>query len=236
MDRTDPLEDAPTLTHRGPGHAPALWLALPLLTGCLLAGYAEPARATTLLLGGLGLIVALASAGRAPVLWMVAVAVAGTGLGATWHGVRAARRTPWAGANGQADLFVEVARVESFDGARWRMVGWVQTGPPDTARRRVQAEGAGEPPARGSLQVVSGMLRACGERGEPQEDWRRSQGITLRLSRARVAATIEPPGQIDAWLARAAGGLEASLAELAWDDPRGASLLAATLLGRTRLL
>ena len=230
MDRTDPLDDKPSLTHRGPGHAPALWLALPLAT----IPWLSPSLA--LAIGVVGLAGAWVACGRSHWAWAACLLIAGAGLGAAWHGARAARRTEWKGERGQADLFVEVARVESREAGRWRLVGWVQTGPPDTARRRIVADGDGDRPAAGALQVLSGLLAPCGAEDEPREAWHRSQGITLRMGRARVAATIEPASAAARWLTEAAARIESGLTELAWDDPRGAHLLAATLLGRTRLL
>lgn len=235
MDRTDPLDDDTALTHRGPGHAPALWLALPLLTGCLVAACLQPAKESTLLIGTVAVAITLFTSRRTAV-WMFSAGLAGIALGSTWHTVRAARATPWGGARGPADLFVEVERVETRKDDTWRMTGWVQTGPPDTPRRRVLCDGAGELPALGSLQVVSGLLSASGDRAHAGDAWYRSQGISLRMGRAYVAATLEPSGAWTRSMAQAAPALENGLAELPWDDPRGASLLAATMLGRTRLL
>ncbi|MFZ9202119.1 MAG: ComEC/Rec2 family competence protein [Opitutales bacterium] len=236
MDRIDPLEDDSHLTHHGPGHAPALWLALPLLTGCLAATSLDATHGGRLLVGSVALIGALVAAGRSVTIWMGCAALAGAALGATWHGVRAARMAPWVGERGQADLFVEVDRVESLDGERWRLIGWVQTGPPDTRRRRVLCDGRGARPGPGGVQVISGLLAPCGDPAEPRGDWLRSQGISLRLGAARLAAEIEPAGTwarlTDDWSHK----LESGLRELAWEDPRGARLLAATMLGRTRLL
>lgn len=236
MDRTDPLDASEPLTHRGPGHAPALWLALPLLAGCLLGAESGVDKAGALAVGSLGLAGAMLALRRSAAAWSACVVVAGTALGAAWHEARCARMAPWQGERDQADLFVEVGHVERRGDAGWRMTGWVETGPPDTRRRRVLCSGSGEPPAPGSLQVISGILSPCGAAGDPAESWRRSQGISLRLGGARVAATIEAPGDWDAWVTRTAARLESGFAELAWDDRRGSSLLAATMLGRTSLL
>jgi len=236
MDRTDPLDDDKPLTHRGPGHAPALWLALPLLIGCLVSATFAPGKSDTLALGVAALGGAMLTCRRSSTTWMICIAAGGAALGSTWHAVRAARMTNWEGERGQSDLFVEVARVEPRPGGAWRMSGWVQTGPPDTARRRVLCEGAGEAPAPGGLQVVSGFLAPVADRADSRDAWYRSQGISLRLGRARVAATIEKPGSWARAIAGSGPDLESGLAELPWEDPRGASLLTATMLGRTRLL
>lgn len=236
MDRTDPLDDAKPLTHRGPGHAPALWLALPLLTGCLVSATVGASHAWTLLLGVIALGCAMVAASRSATLWMGCIAAAGATLGATWHGVRAARMDPWEGERGQADLFVEVAQVELRSDGTWRLTGWVQTGPPDTRRRRVLCDGRGASPSPGSLAVVSGLLAPCGGPTDVRGNWFRSQGISLRLSRSRIAAEIEPAGHWARLVAGWSRALEAELGELAWEDTRGAHLFAATMLGRTRLL
>ncbi len=236
MDRTDPLEDDECLTHRGPGHAPALWLALPLLAGCLASASLNIPHEESLLLGSLALGCGLFATRRFVGIWMGCAAVAGAALGATWHGVRSARMTAWEGERGQADLFIEVARVESLNDDRWRLTGWVQTGPAGTRRRRVLCEGRGPQPSPGGLQVISGLLVPCGDPTDPRSDWLRSQGISLRLSGARLSAEIEPASKwaqlTDAW----SRALESELGELAWEDVRGTRLLAATMLGRTRLL
>lgn len=236
MDRTDPLEDDPSVTQHGPGHAPALWLALPVLTGCLTSAHLSIPHGVLLLAASAALGGALFAARRSVAIWMGCATLAGAALGATWHGVRAARMTPWEGERGQADLFIEASRVDLLEDGRWRLTGWIQTGPPDTRRRRVLCDGRGPQPSPGGVQVISGLLAPCEDLADPRGNWLRSQGISLRLSSARLSAEIEPPSTWNLLTHKWSGALEMGLGELAWEDPRGARLLAATMLGRTRLL
>jgi len=53
MARTDPLDQTHPLKHDRFGHAPALWLALPLLAGCAWDDFARPDIVALLWLGSL---------------------------------------------------------------------------------------------------------------------------------------------------------------------------------------
>lgn len=237
MDRTDTLGERPDLDprHRRPrhGHAPALWLALPLAAGCLL-GDALPALpclavGTAAAAGGLAIL-------RRPRVGALLLAMGGVLLGAAWHTARAAPRAPWTGTRAHGDVFVEVERVERREvGGRWWALGTVERGPAGCARRRLVAEGEGVPPRKGSLSVLRGSVRASDPEG-PGSDWRRSQGITLSMGGASVGGEVEPPSRWCGWTERAAARLEEALVE-SWRGPgRGERLMAATMLGRTRLL
>ena len=234
MDRTNPLDDSEDLD-QPPKHTPAVWLALPFFAGCLTsaAGLIHPGYAYGLAM--VGLAGAFFSARRAP-YWIAWIILTGVGFGACWHTLRAGRMEDWVGEPGRADLFIEVNRVDERENNRWQAVGWVQTGPTDTRRRHVLCDGFNAPPIPGGLYVVSGFLSACGQTEGPRENWLRSQNISLRLTRAHVAAEIEPASflaQQETYLGKK---LVAGFYELAWEDSRGGSLLAATMVGQTRLL
>ena len=234
MDRTNPLDDSEYLNQPS-RHAPALWVALPFLAGCLTdaTGFMRPAYAYGLAL--VGLTGAFFSTSR-PFRWMACIIVTGFCFGACWHSLRAGRMDHWVGEPGRADLFVEVNRLDERDSDCWRAVGWVQTGPTDTRRRQVLCDGFNTPPVPGGLYVLSGLLSACGDPDDPLENWFRSQNISLRLGHTHVAAEIEPAS----FLARQENDLGKKLVagfrQLAWEDSRGGSLLAATMVGQTRLL
>lgn len=227
MDRTNPLDDSEDLD-QSPKHTPAVWLALPFFAGCLTsaAGLIHPGYAYGLAM--VGLVGAFFSARRAP-HWIAWIILTGVGFGACWHTLRAGRMEDWVGEPGRADLFIEVNRVDERENNRWQAVGWVQTGPTDTRRRHVLCDGFNAPPIPGGLYVVSGFLSACGQTEGPRENWLRSQNISLRLTRAHVAAEIEPASflaQQETYLGKK---LVAGFYELAWEDSRGGSLLAAPL-------
>ena len=237
MDRTDTLGARPDLDprHRRPrhGHAPALWLALPLAAGCLLADALPPLPC--LALGAAAAAGALAIP-RRPGACALLLAMAGFLLGAAWHAARGAPRAPWPGERAHGDVFVEVERVERREaGGRWWALGTVERGPAGCARRRLVAEGEGEPPRRGSLSVLRGSVRASDPEGAGA-DWRRSLGITLSMGGATLGGEVEEPDGWSRWTDAAAARLEEALGE-SWREPgRGERLMAATMLGRTRLL
>lgn len=233
MDRTDALDDPPALDPRQGrprhGHAPALWLALPLFAGCWARAEIGVEPWLGWAAGALGLLLALGDRSR---LALAGIALAGMGLGVAWHGALAAERGPWEGRRGPAHLFLRIERAEPDGRGGWWALGRVEGGSRDALRRRVLAEGEGEPPEKGALAVVRGMARA----DDGSSGWRRSQGVTLRLGRAEVREVLEPPGAWRRACAAAGARLREGLAELAWESPRGARLLAATMLGDSRLL
>ncbi len=233
MDRTDTLDDPPSLDPRQGrprhGHAPALWLALPLFLGCWTRAELGLGPWCGWALGLLGL--ALAAFGG-PRLSRAGLAAAGIGLGAAWHGALAAETGPWDGKPGPAHLFLRIGRAEADGRGGWWALGTVEGGSRDALRRRVLAEGQGGPPARGALVVMRGMARA----DDGSSGWRRSQGVSLRLGRAELRETLEPAGPWRAACSAAGARLREGLSELAWESPRGARLLAATMLGDSRLL
>ena len=238
MERTDTLGDNADLDprHQRPrhGHAPALWLALPLCAGCLLASEGGIPVAPCLLGGGLSALAARLLVERARIA-LALVALAGLLLGAAWHGAYAAPRSAWPGPSSYPNLFVEVERVDLREEDRWTAIGTVEQGPTGTLRRRVVAEGSGPVPRRGSLSVLRGSLRPTDPEG-PGSGWRKSLGISLRMGGATLSAELEEPTAWTRWTSTAAVRLEAALLESWISDDRGVRLLAATMLGRMRLL
>ncbi len=232
MDRNDPLATEPDLDprHCRPrhGHAPALWLALPFFTGCWL--HAQLATGV-----GLAIIIGVVALGWSLLgnNWgqRTALVVGGVVIGFAWHAAWASERSPWQGKPGPDNLFLRIERVEtSVD--QWWALGTVEGGSPDTLRRRAWVRGEGESPRRGSLTVITGLI--SGE--ETRSGWRHAQGATLKLSRSVVQMEIEAPSAYEQARARASQALSQSLTDLAWGSERGARLLAATLLGQSRLL
>ncbi len=234
MDRTNTLDESEDLGQPS-RHAPALWVALPFLAGCLTdaAGLMGPVYAYSL--ATIGLVGAFFSTNRRS-HWIACIILTGVGFGACWHALRAGRMESWTGDQGRADLFVEVNQVDEREEGRWRATGWVQTGPIDTRRRNILCDGFEAPPTPGGLYVLSGFLSACGQPDDPRENWFRSQNISLRLTRARVAAEIEPASFLAQQENQLGKRLAAGFRELTWENPRGGSLLAATMVGQTRLL
>lgn len=238
MDRTDPLGDTPDLDprHRRPrhGHAPALWLALPLAAGALASHAGLTAPLPCLAAGAMAAVAGLLTAGRGRISATL-LAVGGLALGAAWHGARAAPRAAWTGPRTHADVFLEVERVELLPDGRWWALGTVERGPSGTSRRRMIAEGRESAPGRGTLSVVRGTVRPA-DSGGPGAGWRRSLGITLSMSGATVGGEVEPAAAWTRWTGRAAARLESALQESWREAGRGERLAAATMLGRTRLL
>lgn len=232
MDRNDPLAKEPDLDprHCRPrhGHAPALWLALPFFTGCWL--HAQLATGAGL---ALGLAAAAWGLSYQRKIWVhsTALVVACLALGFAWHAAWATERTAWSGKPGPDNLFLRIERVEITDD-QWWALGTVEGGRADTLRRRAWVRGEGVSPRRGSLTVITGFIRSEATR----TGWRFAQGATLRLSRSTVQMEIEAPSAYEQMRARASQALSQSFTQLAWGSERGARLLAATLLGQSRLL
>jgi competence protein ComEC len=238
MDRTDPLGEPPDLDprHRRPrhGHAPALWLALPLAAGCLTAP-AGLLPALPCLAAGMAAALAGWGLSSRPRLAAAFLGLAAFATGVAWHAARAAPRSPWPGPAAHGNVFVEVERVQVREEGRWSAVGTVEQGPAGTARRRVVADGKGPAPRAGSLSVLRGSMRPSDPEG-PGAGWRRSQGITLSLRGASLGGEVEAPSTWTQAMGRAAGRLESALQESWRAIGRGERLLAATMLGRTGLV
>lgn len=236
MARPDPLDTAPSLNPSRFGHAPALWLALPLLAGCALDAVANLAAGWPLLIG------ALASAG----LWFCAgyprraavlIITAGLALGAAWHQLRTPPQDAFRPRRDYDELSIRVERASPRrDGQGWTGLGVVTDRDGGLFRRRVALSARGPTPAEGTELKIAGRLSALPAHPTGYDAWVASQGATLKLLGARVLGVLEPPGRFSLWCQAQQARLEAWLRSLPWEDADGGALLAATMLGRTALL
>jgi len=236
MARLDPLAPDPGLNRLRFGHAPALWLALPLLIGCALDHAWHPAAGPMLLAGALALAFAwgLASNARGA---LAALTLGGVCLGAAWHQVKSPPtgavplRRPFA----ELSILVEHAN-ERAGGDGWTGLGWVTDRDGGLFRRRLALSVRGPAPADGAELKIAGHLANLPADPRGYDAWVRAQGASLRLGGGRVLGELAPASRFSRWCQRRQRDLEAWLRTLPWEDPDGASLLAATMLGRTALL
>ena len=236
MARLDPLAPDPGLNLPRFGHAPALWLALPLLLGCALDQAWRPEAGAMLLGGACALVLGAWAVARAP-LALPALALAALMLGAAWHQVR----TPPPGAVELRRPFVELSvRIERAqerrDGEGWTGLGWVTDRDDRLFRRRLALSVRGPTPADGAELKISGHVSNLPAAPEGYDAWVRSQGASLRLNGGRILGELAPASDFSRWCQARRRLLEAWLRELPWADPEGGALLAATMLGRTALL
>jgi competence protein ComEC len=236
MARLDPLAPDPGLNLPRFGHAPALWLALPLLLGCALDQAWRPAPGTMLLGGTIAAALGWVWAGRER-LAPFALALAGLLLGAAWHHVR----TPPTGPIELRRPFVEVSVMveraqERRDGEGWTGLGWVTERDNRLFRRRLALSVRGPTPADGAELKLAGHLAPLPPDARGYDAWARSQGASLRLNGGRVLGELAPATGFSRWCQERRRLLEVWLRSLPWADPEGGALLAATMLGRTALL
>ena len=235
MARTDPLDQTDLLKHDRFGHAPALWLALPLLAGCVWDAYAQPDIGPLLIGGALATVALWLTVGR-PRWAGTFIVLAGTCWGAAWHQVK----LPPQGAPRSVRRFDELSiRVEGAatrrDGAGWTGLGIV-TDKGALFRRRLALSVKGPTPARGAELKITGHLSVVPREPKGYDAWIASQGATVKLGGGRVVGVLEPPSAFALWCQRSQTYLETWLRTLPWEDPDGGALLAATMLGRTALL
>jgi competence protein ComEC len=236
MARLDPLAPDPGLTRHRFGHAPALWLALPLLLGGAIDQAWTPAAGLMLLAGG-GLVVFAWFAAEEERPSLAALALGGIALGAAWHQVTAPPQGPILLRRPFAELSVRVERANDRpDGEGWTGLGWVTDRDGGLFRRRLALSVRGAAPAAGAELKIAGHLANLPPDPRGYDAWVRSQGASLRLSGGRVLGELAPASPFRRWCQRAQFDLEAWLRTLPWDDPEGGALLAATMLGRTALL
>ena len=236
MARLDPLAPDPGLNLPRFGHAPALWLALPLLLGCALDQAWRPEAGPMLLGGTCGLVLGAWAVARSA-LALAALALAALLLGAAWHQAR----TPPPGSVELRRPFVELSvRIERAqerrDGEGWTGLGWVTDRDDRLFRRRLALSVRGPTPADGAELKISGHLSNLPAAPEGYDAWVRSQGASLRLNGGRILGELAPASGFSRWCQARRRLLEAWLRELPWADPDGGALLAATMLGRTALL
>jgi competence protein ComEC len=235
MARTDPLDQPDALKPARFGHAPALWLALPLLAGCAWDAYAQPNILPLLWVGLIGTI-ALWFAVRHENLCRVLLVGAGLFWGAAWHQAKLPPQSPPGSVRSYAELSV---RVESAaprrTGEGWTGLGIVTDKGP-LFRRRLALAVKGATPARGAELKITGHLSALPANARGYDAWIASQGATLTLRGGKTLGVLEPPTRFALWCQASQHHLEHWLRTLPWTDPDGGALLAATMLGRTALL
>ena len=235
MARPDPLEQD-SLTPDRFGHCPALWLALPLLLGCSIDAAARVSPGPWLLVGALAGAVGWLTRRRA-ILAGVAIAIAGTTIGAAWHQLRMPPQGPVAVRRPFVELPILVERASPRkDGEGWTGLGWVTDRDGGYFRRRVALSAHGGCPAEGVELMMAGGLAAIAADADGYDAWLRSQGATLKLRGGRVLGELAPPSRFALWRQAQLGRLERWLRTLPWEDPEGGPMLAATMLGRTALL
>ncbi|NBV52429.1 MAG: ComEC/Rec2 family competence protein [Verrucomicrobia bacterium] len=235
MARPDPLEQD-SLTPDRFGHCPALWLALPLLLGCSIDAAARVSPGPWLLVGALAGAVGWLTRRRA-ILAGVAIAIAGTTIGAAWHQLRMPPQGPVAVRRPFVELPILVERASPRkDGEGWTGLGWITDRDGGYFRRRVALSAHGGCPAEGVELMMAGGLAAIAADADGYDAWLRSQGATLKLRGGRVLGELAPPSRFALWRQAQLGRLERWLRTLPWEDPEGGAMLAATMLGRTALL
>ncbi len=235
MARTDPLDQTDALKPTRFGHAPALWLALPLLAGCSWDAYAQP-NILPLLWVGLLSTAALWFGARHENLSRLLLTCAGICWGAAWHQAKLPPQTPLATVRSYAELSVLVeSAAPRRMGEGWTGLGIVTDKGP-LFRRRLALSVKGAPPARGAELKITGHLSALPPNATGYDAWLASQGATLTLRGGKTLGVLEPPTRFAVWCQRSQNHLEQWLRTLPWDDPDGGALLAATMLGRTALL
>jgi competence protein ComEC len=236
MARLDPLAPDPGLNPTRRGHAPALWLALPLLLGCALDQGWRPHAAAMLLGGAMAVAAAWGFAHRERPA-TAALALAGALLGAAWHQARTPPPGPVELRRTFVELTVRIERAqERSDGDGWTGLGWVADRDDRLFRRRLALSVRGATPADGAELKISGHLANLPADPRGYDAWVRSQGASLRLNGGRVLGELAPASRFSRWCQERRRRLEAWLRSLPWDDPEGGALLAATMLGRTALL
>jgi len=235
MARPDPLEQD-SLTPERFGHCPALWLALPLLLGCSLDAAAGVSPGPWLLGGTIAIAIAWFVRSHA-IIAGVAIAIAGTSIGAAWHQLRVPPQTPAIIRRPFVELPVLVERAAPRkDGDGWTGLGWITDRDGGYFRRRVAVSAHGACPAEGVELMIAGGLTVISAQADGFDAWLRSQGATLKLRGGRVLGELAPPSRFALWRQAQQLRLEAWLRAMPWDDPDGGAMLAATMLGRTALL
>jgi len=235
MARTDPLDQTDPLKPARFGHAPALWLALPLLVGCAWDAYARPDILPLLWFGGVSTLGLWLFAQHEHVCRYLLIC-AGICWGGAWHQAKLPPQVPLSSVRAYDELSVRVeTSAPRRTGEGWTGLGIVTDKGP-LFRRRLALAVKGEVPARGAELKIAGHLSVLPHPSTGYDAWIASQGATLKLSGGRTLGVLEPPGRFAVWCQEKQRYLEQWLRTLPWTDDDGGALLAATMLGRTSLL
>lgn len=235
MARTDPLDQTDPLKPARFGHAPALWLALPLLVGCTWDAYARPDILPLLWFGGVSTLGLWLFAQHEHVCRYLLIC-AGICWGGAWHQAKLPPQVPLSSVRAYDELSVRVeTSAPRRTGEGWTGLGIVTDKGP-LFRRRLALAVKGEVPARGAELKIAGHLSVLPHPSTGYDAWIASQGATLKLSGGRTLGVLEPPGRFAVWCQEKQRYLEQWLRTLPWTDDDGGALLAATMLGRTSLL
>jgi competence protein ComEC len=235
MARTDPLDQTDPLKPARFGHAPALWLALPLLVGCTWDAYARPDILPLLWFGGVSTLGLWLFAQHEHVCRYLLIC-AGICWGGAWHQAKLPPQVPLSSVRAYDELSVRVeTSAPRRTGEGWTGLGIVTDKGP-LFRRRLALAVKGEVPAGGAELKIAGHLSVLPHPSTGYDAWIASQGATLKLSGGRTLGVLEPPGRFAVWCQEKQRYLEQWLRTLPWTDDDGGALLAATMLGRTSLL
>ena len=236
MARPDSLDADPVLNHSRFGHAPALWLALPLLAGCALDAAFNLSAGWPLAFGTLAAL-GLWGCVDHPRAFAVCLVAAGVALGSAWHQLRSPPQHPIRPTRNYVEVSLRIERASPRRGGdSWTGMGRVTDRDGDLFRRRVAISARGVAPAEGAELKIAGHLSGLPDRPTGYDAWIVSQGATLKLLGGRVLGVLEPPTRFRVWCQAEQARIEAWLRALPWTDEVGGALLAATMLGRTALL
>ena len=236
MARPDPLDQDSTLSRSRFGHAPALWLALPLLIGCAIDA-TWGVNALWMWIISIGTLTGAWLGARQTKLGGLCLIATGIALGAAWHQVKLPPQAAIRPHRNYEELSVSIERASARrDGRGWTGLGLIADRDGPYFRRRIALSVNGPTPAAGSELKISGHLAGLDEHPKGYDAWVASQGATLRLRGGHNLGVLEKPSAFSLWCQQEQGRLEYWLRQLPWTDIDGGALLAATMLGRTALL
>jgi competence protein ComEC len=238
MERPDPLEPpSPALNPDRFGHSPALWLVLPLIIGGSLDLAFHPSSGICLLIGGACLPLAGGLIAYSALYFRLTFLIGAILVSVAWHQLRLPPQNALSFEHrfGEFSLIVEQAHPKSR-GSGWTGFGIITDRDDECFRCRVSLSAYGPCPTSGAEIKMSGHLKPLPKNSIGFDRWVVSQGATLKLTGGKNLGTLIPASKFNQWCQRQQNYLEQWWRTLPWSDETGASLLAATMLGRTSLL